>query len=353
VSVKVKQLLLPVGRLPDDPVERRARLDHYFDDLLASVKAVQDGWEIDLNWPSTADYYVDPALGQGLEWWSGSAKVDQIHTQVCHSSRGQLSLNDSWTLYSWSRWLADCRARKKAVEEVVVLHVDDHTDLMTPRLTFQGAGLCDAISGRAFDLYEPESVRSAIQTGAVGVGSFISPFIHAIKRVHVRHLCQTASDRCALGCSLVAEHLADTLLNVGGSRPAVRVTTAELGVSGDPGAHVAGQYHCTRQLDRWLDELPDAPVLLHFDMDYFNNRYNRDSDWAAKERRHDPDLSAVLAAIDAVFEQVRQARVASRIENVAVGISPGFFPAELWAHSIERMQEHLALMGWEIKTPER
>lgn len=82
VSVNVRKLILPTGLLPDCPNERRSRLDAYFADLLASVRAVPEGWEIDLNWPSTADYYVDPCVEQGLAWWRAGTHITEIHRQV-------------------------------------------------------------------------------------------------------------------------------------------------------------------------------------------------------------------------------------------------------------------------------
>ena len=343
--VNIKKLVLSTDLLPSCPKERRARLDSYFDDVLASVTAVPEGWEIDLNWPSTADYFVDPCIEKGLAWWRPGSAISEVHMQVSYTPRGQLSLNDAWTLYSWSNWLADRRKCGHAIAEVVILHVDDHTDLMTPRLTFQEDGLEDAISGRTFDIYEPESVRSAILSGAVGVGSFMSPFIHAFPQVHLRHLSQTAPDEDAQDFALVAESIPDTLLNTNAFRPAI-------GISKSVGAY-AGHYRLTRKLTSWLSELPDAPVLLHVDMDYFNNRYNGDSDWETRVRKHDPDLTEILPAIDKLFSAINDAGVASRIENVTVALSPRFFPAELWPRSIDRMQEHLAVLGWQIGTPER
>ena len=267
--------------------------------------------------------------------------------------RGQISLLDSWTLYSWSNWLADRRKRGSRIEEVVILHVDDHNDLMTPRLTLHRDGWRDAISGKVFDLHEPTSVRSAILNGAVGVGSFMSPFIHAVPCVHLRHLSQTAPDENAQDFSLVPETVADTILNVRASRPAIGIAREMAVAHNEPQRASAKQYRFTRQLDYWLDELPDAPVLLHVDMDYFNNRYNGDSDWTAKEQKHDPKLPEIMLAIDAMFKAIKESGVASRIENVTVALSPGFFPAEFWAASITQMQDHLSRLGWAITTHER
>ena len=312
-----------------------------------------EGWEIDLNWPSSADYYVDPCVEQGLAWWQAGTDIAEIHSQVSYSARGQLSLNDAWTLYSWSNWLAERRISGKAINEVVILHIDDHTDLMTPRLTMLQDGWRDAISGDVFDLHVPTSVQSAILNGAVGVGSFMSPFIHTVPRVHLRHLSQSAPDEGAQDFSLIPEPLADTILNTSASRPAIGIAREMPLPPDNPRRSNAKQYRFTSQLDRWLGELPDAPVLLHVDMDYFNNRYNGDSDWTARERRHDPKLPDIMLAIDAVFMAINETGVASRIENVTVALSPGFFPAEFWAASIARTQDHLARLGWAIKKPER
>jgi hypothetical protein len=353
MSVNVRTLILPAGILPECAQERRAVLDAYFDDLLASVKAVPEGWEIDLNWPSSADYYVDPCIEQGLAWWKAGTDIAEIHRQVSHTHSGQLSLIDSWTLFSWSHWLAERRLRGEATNEVVILHVDDHTDLMTPRLILHEEKWRDAISGKEFDLYKPTSVLSAILNGAIGVGSFISPLVHSVPNVYLRHLSQTAPDEAPQDSSLVAKSLADTLLSIGALRPAVGIIREIVGTPNEPRRAAAKHYRFTRQLDAWLGELPDAPVLLHVDMDYFSNRYNGDSDWKARAGRHDPKLPEIMLAIDAVFKAITESGVASRIENVTVALSPGFFPAELWASSIDRMQEHLDVLGWPIRTPER
>jgi len=353
MSVNVRKLILPAGTLPENGQERRKCLDTYFDDLLASVTAVPEGWEIDLNWPSSADYYVDSRLEQGLAWWKTGTGITEIPRQVSHTPCGQLSLIDSWTLFSWSNWLAKRRMSGKATNEVVILHVDDHNDLMTPRLILHENHWRDPISDKVFDLYEPASVQSAILSGAIGVGSFMSPFIHTVSCVHLRHLSQTAPGEGTQDFSLVPKSLADTILNIGGSRPAIGISR-ELDLPFNDRLRAnAKNYRFTRQLDAWLGELPEAPVLLHIDMDYFNNRYNGDSDWAKREWTHDPTLPEIMLALDCIFKAINKSGVVSRIENVTVALSPGFFPAELWAPSVIQMQEHLAHLNWTIKTPER
>ena len=48
------------------------------------------------------------------------------------SGNGQLSLDDAWTLLAWSRWLKERPDGESPPSEVVVIHVDDHRDMMSP-----------------------------------------------------------------------------------------------------------------------------------------------------------------------------------------------------------------------------
>ena len=102
-----------------------------------------------------------------------------------------------------------------------------------------------------------------------------------------------------------------------------------------------GRYRATNDLNDWLADIGDGPVLLHVDMDYFNNRYDGDGDWIDRMRRLDPPLDAVLAQIDKVAAAMEHGGLIDRIEDAAVAFSPGFFPAELWQPAERRLRERL------------
>lgn len=352
MSVHVKKFNLPASKLPSCAAERRTRLDAYFDDLLASVEMVDDVWEVDLNWPSTADYYIDPDLQSGLDWWCPGTLVGDIRKEVSHGPNGLISLNDSWTLYAWSHWIKRRQDDGKSLEKVVILHVDDHTDLMTPRLAMSVDDWRDSITGDVFDLTKPKTVRSAVLSGAIGVGSFMSPFLHAVPRVELRHLSKTTPTESTQDHLIIATSIEDTILQPGGSRPAVALSkpsSAELVLvdSDSP----TKWYRFTRNLRDWLAGIPDSPILLHIDMDYFNNRFDGDSDWEESASRHDPPLVSVLKSIDELFAAIEASGVREQIEDVSVGISPRFFPAEMWRPCVERLNDRLAPLGFGISPP--
>jgi hypothetical protein len=337
-------IVVPRQSLPDDEQLRAERLHSYFTEQIVSSFLIDEEWSITLDWPTTADYYVDPRLMEGLSWWSKNLSVGDIPLAVRPQNGWQLSLNDSWTLFSWSRWLARCADKSVLPNEVVLLHVDDHDDLMSPRLWLNQGGFLDAISHQPVDLLVPETVSTAIASGAIGIGSFIVPLLHQIPQVHVRHLCATGYSSSRRGLyQLKRVPTADTLLAPNMMRPTVHLEVAQ--ASSEWNAESFSTYSVSAEPEEWLQSLPNAPILLHIDSDYFNNRFNRDSDWNFYPPRHDPASPDIIRAIDSVFEALSVQGILDQIVDIAVALSPGFFPAEFWPLATERILYHVTKLG--------
>lgn len=323
--------------------ERADFLKEYFCELSASSSEVADGWSLALSRPATADCYVDPRLDEGLRWWSetyGAMEVPDIPFAF-HQARGfRLSLNDTWTTYSWSRWLEGLPAGEDLPATVTLLHLDDHDDFMTPRIIHKGGEWHDVITGQVFDLRRPETVEAAARSGALGMGSIVAPLLHALPEVNVRHLCATDYRRKRKGPHLIYPvTFRDNLLAPGAPRPALRLDPAGAPA---PAGHTHGHpYAVTDDLEKWLADLPGGPVLIHVDMDYFNNRFDGDSDRVDHEPKYEQPLGRVLERIDEVFDALDRQGVAERVADMAVGISPGFFPAEFWGASVSRIEERV------------
>lgn len=331
--------------LPEAEDERNAFLKKYFCELPAHATADGKTWRINLVCPDHAEFYIDPQLSQGIEWWSqnfGKIDVSEIPYALHRAKGWQLSLNDSWTIYSWSRWLKDASVAFDINDRITVLHLDDHDDLMTPRVLVEEQNqFRDLISGAEIDLCRPETVEAAVKTGAIGIGSFMAPLLHRFSRVEVRHLCSTEYRDARKGPHTVSPiGVEDELLSPGSTRPGLCLQKS--GNSGDVmnsrGAH---PYLVTDDLDVWLKEVPPGPVLLHIDMDYFNNRFNGDSDWVDEGPKYDPPLNQVLSRINSVFQSLEDTGIAKRVTDFAVALSPGFFPAELWSPSIAKIESHV------------
>lgn len=323
---------IPHDRLPSTAGERHAALRTYFCDKDARAEPTADGWNLTLDWPDGHDRHVDPLLQQGLDWWGDAVEPGTMGMSRRRAGRILSALYDTWTLHSWSEWLAS--KPRSAVEEVVILHVDDHKDLAPPRIFTTAQGMRDALTGSPVELFEPDSVRNAICSGAVGMGSFLTPFLHAIPSAQVRQLCQPPKATRTLDHRIELTAEKDTLLEPEALRPAVRLVPHS-------GAMGRGCYRITPHVGAWLDDLGSGPILLHIDMDYFNNRYDGDSDWPTRANAHDHALEVVLSKIDELTAALQLSGIGSRIDDVVVAYSPGFFPAELWAAAEARLRPGL------------
>jgi len=131
------------------------------------------------------------------------------------------------------------------------------------------------------------------------------------------------------GIELTSE--VDVLLAPGQARPAIRLMPLE--------RQGPGTYSITCDVDQWVAGLHGCVALLHVDMDYFNNRYDGDSDWNSRAETLDADATEIALRVDEVVRVL--ASSAAVVEDAVLALSPGFFPAELWAQAHERLHGQL------------
>lgn len=317
--------------LPDDFHARHRRLRDYFHDKDATAVLIAGEWHLEMAWPGGVERHVDPKIEAELAGWDGIS-LEGMGLANRRSGRVLTALYDTWTLVSWSEWAT--RAGLSPDEHITILHLDDHRDLGSPRLAQVDGGLVDLITGHRFDVRDPESVLAACESGAVGMGSFLTPFLLAFPNCDVRQLAQPPKVTATVDNAFLPAIEEDDLLSPGSPRPAVRLEPA-LGVG-------PARYRATQDLGDWLENIGSGPVLLHVDMDYFNNRYDGDCDWSDRHPRHDPPLETVLERIDEVVAALRGAGLVDRVVDAVVAFSPGFFPAEMWTPAEARLRAGLS-----------
>ncbi len=338
---------VPAASLPEGAEERFWFLAGYFERLIAEAVPLDRGWRLELRWPAAAASYVDPRLAAGLCWFSPQLLVSDIHLGVRLENGFQLSLDDAWTLLSWCSWLQDQDERPRHLS---VLHLDSHADLMSPRLS-RGSGAdgpwTDLLTGRPVDLQSPLDVVAAIRSGAIGIGSFIVPFVHEVLHattgLSLFHLCARARQQTAPGAYALVPVFAeaDPLF------PDARRPGLELQRLPEPGALRDGQglYVLDDDVAGILGRIPPGPVLLHIDLDYFNDRFDGRPDWEETPERHDPPRDETLAAIDGFFAALAASPLPPSIADVTVALSPGFFPADYWEPAVERVRQGVERLG--------
>ncbi|WP_324035338.1 hypothetical protein [Aeromonas caviae] len=324
-------ITIPLSRLSLDPQQRHAQLRDYFCDKDAVAAQIGDQWALVLGWSDDPHRYVDPQLDKGLAWWGSHLRYQDMALARKRRGRLLLSLNDTWTLESWSEWLAS----NPQHPHITVLHVDDHKDLGAPRIFQRADGWFDPITGQTFSLQHPSSVTNAIKSGALGMGSFLTPFLHYAPDTDVRHLCQGPKCVGTVDSTIKLEFLPDTLLNPDERRPWISLIPDDKNVE-------HGRYRFTNDLEAWLEGLSsaagkDTAILLHIDMDYFCNRYDGDSDFIEHPGPLDCSLPEVLTRVDELTQSLHRHHIVDRLANIVIAFSPGFFPAEFWAKSCDRL----------------
>ena len=330
-------ITIPLYRLSLDPQQRHAQLRGYFCDKDAVASQVDDLWALTLGWSDDPYRYVDPRLNEGLAWWGGDLRYQDMSVARKRNGRVLLSLNDTWTLESWSEWLA----KNPYHADITVLHVDDHKDLGAPRLFERPEGWFDPIEEQAMNLHQPNTVTSAIMSGALGMGSFLTPFLHYAPTTDVRHLCQGPKCTGTVDSAIKLESFADTLLSPSERRPGISLIPDGKGVG-------RGRYRFTDDLEDWLEGLEGSKcaILLHIDMDYFCNRYDGDSDSVEHPGPLNGPLPDVLNRIDELTHALHRHSLVNRLADIVIAFSPGFFPAEFWAQSCDRLLFGLGESPW-------
>lgn len=329
------EFVVPHDRLPSDAQLRHEILQNYFGERVpACTGNAEAGWRVHIDIPPTADYYVDSRILEGLNWWG--CTVTDIPYECRRNGDILTALSDAWTLLSWSKWLSSFQSPPP---RVTVIHLDDHDDLMTPRIAVRDKEFVDLLTGCPVAIGDPASVQDSIASGAIGMGSFIAPFLHAMPFVDLRHLCDTQYAQSRRGRYwLKRAHVADTFLQPGARRPSVDLVP--ISNNSPPPDSLAGIYRVSNDENALLADLEDGPILLHIDLDFFNNRFNWDSDWRDHPVHHDPPISSVMGRVENVLRALTA--LSHNIVDVSIGVSPGFFPAELWAPVCNKLVRGLA-----------
>ena len=320
---------VPRGRLPQNPADWHSFLRDYFCDKDAVATEFAEDVHLRLSWPNESERHVDPDLEIGLRWWGRGVSLGSMWSSRWREGRVMTSLYDTWTLLSWCEWLA--RVPSNITKQVVILHVDDHRDLGSPRLYLANGALVDAITNEEVRLTDPLTVQRAIESGAIGMGSFMTPFLWRCPQATVRHLCQPPKMQADVRQTLTRTMAPDTLLNPDAERLAIELVE---------GATDTKDYLGTSDTAMWSRGIEGRPALVHIDMDYFNNRYDGDSSWPQRAPRLDPDLPTMLSKVDDLLNALAASKVI--IEDVSIAYSPGFFPAEFWQPLDRHLRARLA-----------
>ena len=212
-------------------------------------------------------YYhgLDPFLPEVLAQLGCGPTSDDVLAYKATRAHFDLCLEDSWSGFFIADILAAQNVGEDAGEDFVLVHLDDHTDMMPTLLARSSDTLTDLVCGRTFDPASRSAWEAGIYSGSINIGSFITPLFYSGRAVHVRHLNNDATSKY---------ESSDVIRESCRYEPFPGIEFA--GIRRRPGSSAprAGTYLYGSDSSQVLRALPPGRVVVHIDLDYFINDFN-------------------------------------------------------------------------------
>jgi hypothetical protein len=280
----------------------------------------RESLELSVYGPGCQHHRADGELASVLRKFEQGRAFDAPLMFTTTKQSFDLCLEDNWTGMFVARELAHWDEQ----EPLILVHLDDHTDMMPTLLEQYGNNFVDPLTNKAFNPAVPEDWQAAIGSGAITIGSYITALYHLQREVHVRHLNNFATSRH--GCFPVFSgrerfHLL----------PARRFAAIRKRTQGGPDC--LGSYLGGPNAGQVLANLPPGRLIVHIDLDYFINDFNGNIgtqplsivDMREQASRRMDDFFRALKGM------------ARPIERWIVATSPGFCAARHWEWLLDKL----------------
>ncbi len=284
-------------------------------ELLESADAIR------LLGPEMSYHHADPYLSEALKLFGQDLSLADVAFYKSSAEHFDLCFEDSWTGY----FIAKRSQELNRQAGLVLIHLDDHTDMMPTLLCTSGQTLRDPTSGLPFDPASSDDWEAAILAGSVNIGNFITPFYYSGCPIHVRHVNNAAEG--------------DMLRDI--SREPCQydlipgLSFAAIGKDSSGTLESCGTYLAGPDPDLVLDGAPQVRTLVHIDLDYFINDFNGAS--RGEDYVPDPELHfQALQKMDRFFQALT--RLNRCVDRWFIATSPGFCSAYHWEWLLSELE---------------
>ncbi|WP_305907527.1 hypothetical protein Q9L42_015375 [Methylomarinum sp. Ch1-1] len=316
------------------PIDRSFLLSHGAGETVRKIRSIVRNVEFELLenelgfrmlGPDMYYHTIDPYLSKALGKYKKGMLLGDILDYRSRRASFDLCFEDSWSGY----FLADHLGRNDRADDLVLIHLDDHTDMMSTLLERTGEGLTDPSTGKSFDPSVRNDWESAIYSGCIGIGSFITPLYYSDHKVHVRHLNNSASSTYDLYNVIQENYCYELIPNK--QFAAIRLANSDWQNS-------AGTYRGGNNVDKVLASTPEGQVIVHIDLDYFINDFNGNVGTAFHFPNHDLKYQ-VIQKLERFFDALHAMQV--RVDHWIIATSPGFCSAYHWDWLLTEIEDRI------------
>lgn len=305
----------------------REQTEHILRSILKSVKyeLVEKENAFYLCGPETSYHCVDRYLAKALGQCGESLSQADIASYKCSKKSFDLCFEDCWSGFFIADYLRDLGKN----QDLVILHLDDHADMMPTLLERSGEGLTNPATGFSFDPSKRGDWESAIEFGTVSIGNFITPLYYSGHNIHVRHLANSIARSHELRNVVRDSRCYELIPNR--QFAAIRTVESDMGEG-------AGTCLTTTIADEALEDIPVGRILVHIDLDYFVY----DFDGSTRPEDYTPDPVLMVDArlkMDRFFASLR--RFMPRVDRWFIATSPGFCSAYHWNDLLAELEKRI------------
>lgn len=276
--------------------------------------------------PEMSYHEADPHLPAVLRVFNSCLTVADILRYTSSTRHFDLCFEDSWTGYFIAK---RCKTWSQP-EDLIFIHLDDHTDMMSTLLCCSRDTLFDPTTSRMFDPTSSGDWEMAIHSGTVNIGNFITPFYYSQRILHVRHINNSAEsgDLC-----YVSRETCEYELIPGKQFAGISLSAAK-------GPQSGSTYQSGPDPARVLDGIPGGWIIVHIDLDYFINDFNGAS--------RGPDYIPNEAVRTRACEKIKHFFGAlnglkGRVDRWIIATSPGFCSAFHWEWLLTELKKEIEL----------
>jgi hypothetical protein len=310
--------------LNKDEILREIRT--YFPNVLISLS--NDNASFTVDGADLRYHGLDPSLPAACDAIVGDSRSESIMAFRASDTQLDFCLEDTWTYY-----FIVTRFQVTKRDPIVLLHLDDHTDMMRPLIGTSTQGVFDIPLSAALALDDPKSIEKAIWSGALGIGNFITPLFYNFDEVHVCHLSNTEQ------ADIVQRQVSRSHFDI----PIVDgITQIDLKLSDRSDAAHVGSYATCNDIGSLVQSLPPGRLIVHIDLDYFCNDYDGGNN-ASNRIDHSPYPESASTKLQHFFAAMRS--LDRDVERWIVAASPGFCAARHWSWLINEINAGIAQVG--------
>ncbi|HRV32542.1 MAG TPA: hypothetical protein P5241_03320 [Candidatus Paceibacterota bacterium] len=263
-------------------------------------------------------------------------KEDEVLNFYNIDHKSIFTLLESWIPYGWSCFFAQ---RNEIPKNLTIIHLDDHSDLMSPFISVDESKLWkDILTGCSINIMEPESIKMAIESGAITLGSILTLLVFSVKNINIYHLKQNVKTTLKY---IKKDIEVDPIIIPRQKKMSIKLLD-------DSYKYMAenSKYLITSDVNKLIESVKDNyDIFLHIDMDFFNNRYNGSTDFT---NYHDPDINHQKNIIKIFCDAIAQSDLIDRIVHISIGLSPSFYPSEYWHDSLAALIYELKRNNFKI-----